>query len=176
MGYEIELQDDTGLRAQADFRYSESKGLAYALYKLPIIATLEQQIGLSLTPLRQVGCDWEDQIEWGAARWDDLANPDPARDAMLQAQLRELQNELAATWQPPDALRQAIVQLLSALAALPPQTITALCESVPAEPPQRDFVTTYLGEGSLRKDLESVLLMLHWAELRGATRVRLVIR
>jgi len=153
-----------------------AKGLAYALLKLPIIATLEQHLGIDLTSLRQVVFDWEDQIERGLATWDDLAHSDPTRDAALQQQLRELQDELTAAWQPPEALRQTIVWLLSALESLPPPTLAAICATVPAEPSQRDFITTYLGEGSLREDLESVLLMLRWAELRGATRVRLVTR
>ncbi|MFV9505177.1 MAG: hypothetical protein AB4911_11500, partial [Oscillochloridaceae bacterium umkhey_bin13] len=55
---------------------------------------------------------------------------------------------------------------------VPPAVIAA----VPAEPAQCSFVASYLGQGGFAEDLAALRHMLHWASLRGATQVRLVVK
>lgn len=176
MGSSCYLQDDTGLEEQSAFRYSDAKGLAYALVSVEIVPTLEQHLQLDLMPLRRVAQDWEAALDWGKHDWYELLDPNAERDASLQAQFMTLRAEMDAAWQPGAELREAIHRLLNALGwpeqSFPPAIIAA----VPCSPSQRSFVEHYLGEQVLAKDLVDVLMMLRWAELRGATRVRLLVR
>jgi hypothetical protein len=175
MGLTLELQDDSGFAPQAAFR-SEAKAIALVLSELPVIATLEVQLGLDLASLRRVAFD----AEWARIgipfRRVDLDTLDAARAATLRAELAALRAELAAAWQPLPALQEAIERLLTVLGgpdgAVSPHVIAA----VPTRPTQRSFVESYLGQGGFAEDLVALRRMLHWAILRGATQVRLMVR
>jgi len=176
MGYVCYHQDDTGLEEQAAFRYTDGKGLSVALAFIEVVPSLEQQLQLDLTPLRQVAVDWEAHLAWGERDWASLLTPDVAGDASLQAQLTTLCAEMDAAWQSVAALREGMTGLLTTVGwpaqSFPPE----LAAAIPSQPTQRAFVEGYLGEGIFAKDLVDVLKMLRWAELRGATRVRLLVR
>ncbi|MFV9506964.1 MAG: hypothetical protein AB4911_20635 [Oscillochloridaceae bacterium umkhey_bin13] len=175
MGLTLELQDDSGLVPLSAFP-SEAKAIALALSDIPVIATLEAQLGLDLAPLRRVACDDEWMRLPRRFRWADLQTPDLARDALIQTELASLRAELDAVWQPLGDLQDAIERLVHVLNAHNGAVPTAVIAAVPAEPTQRSFVTSYLGQGGFAEDLAALRRMLRWANLRGATQVRLVVR
>jgi len=106
MGSICYLQDDTGLEEQAAFRYTDGQGLAVALAFIEVVPSLEQQLQLDLTPLRQVAVDWDAQLAGGERGWASLLTPDAAGDTNLQGQLTTLRAEMDAAWQSITALRE----------------------------------------------------------------------
>ncbi|MCG8350475.1 MAG: hypothetical protein MI924_22135 [Chloroflexales bacterium] len=164
MGRQFFLQDDTFLSDQAGFTHSDGRGFLYFFLDDPILDVFAREWDLDLTAFRRIADDTE--------RWtvDESASEDTQR-----AQLRALRDQLDAAWQAPETLAHAIEQALAALAAqhgMPPQLLQTL-ETLPIT---TTIDPTYYTEGLLAQELHELHAMVQYARLRGATRVRLLVR
>jgi hypothetical protein len=174
------LQDDTFFPAQA--RWLRTDGSATVLSDPVATAVLEQHFGLDLAPLRHVVDDDDAEAFRLVSPW--LRAPAGyGLDAIPLDRLAEARVLLAAhraehdrAWTTPSAMRDALTRLLDALGPAEAFPGATLLQALAEAPLEVAVEAEDLTGGRFHDELRDLIAMCHWAELRSAQRVRLLLK